>query len=41
MTAGRILNLPMIDHIIVGDDDFYSFRENGKLEIFPEGDAVA
>ena len=41
VTAGRILNLPMIDHIIVGDDDFYSFRENGKLEIFPESDAVA
>ncbi|MBT9787885.1 DNA repair protein RadC [Clostridium sp. MCC344] len=34
--AGHILNLPMIDHIIVGEDEFYSFKEHGKLNVFPE-----
>lgn len=31
-TAGRILGLPLIDHIIVGEYGFYSFRENGQIE---------
>lgn len=32
--AGKILNLPLLDHVIVGDmetDVYYSFLENGRL----------
>ncbi len=29
--AGRILGIPLIDHIIIGEDDFYSFRGHGKI----------
>ncbi|GLB30042.1 hypothetical protein LAD12857_19650 [Lacrimispora amygdalina] len=29
--AGRILGIPLIDHIIIGEDDFYSFREHEKI----------
>lgn len=31
-TAGKILGLPLIDHIIVGEYGFYSFREHGQIE---------
>ena len=30
--AGQILGIELIDHIIIGDQDFYSFREHGKIE---------
>lgn len=32
--AGKLLNLPILDHVIVGDmetDAYYSFLENGRL----------
>ena len=32
--AGKLLNLPLLDHVIVGDmetDVYYSFLENGRL----------
>ena len=29
--AGRILGIPLIDHIIIGDYGFYSFREHGDI----------
>ncbi len=29
--AGRIIGIPVIDHIIVGEDNYYSFRENEML----------
>ncbi|MCT4592098.1 MAG: DNA repair protein RadC [Candidatus Gracilibacteria bacterium] len=29
--AGKVLNIPVLDHIILGSDSFYSFRENGKI----------
>ncbi len=29
--AGRIINLPLIDHIIVGKNDYFSYKENGIL----------
>lgn len=28
--AGEVLGIPLVDHIIIGDD-FYSFRQHGKL----------
>ena len=28
---GNTLEIELLDHIIVGDDTFYSFNENGKL----------
>lgn len=29
--AGVILGIPLVDHIILGDDSYYSFREQGML----------
>lgn len=29
--AGRILNIPLLDHIIIGDMEYYSFAEAGVL----------
>ncbi|MCL2718258.1 MAG: DNA repair protein RadC [Lachnospiraceae bacterium] len=29
--AGELLDIPLIDHIIIGDNNFYSFKENGLL----------
>jgi DNA repair protein RadC len=29
--AGRLLGVPVLDHVIVGDASFYSFRETGEL----------
>lgn len=31
--GGRILGIPLIDHIILGEGSFYSFRENGLIHI--------
>ena len=30
--SGKMLSLPVLDHIIIGQDGFYSFKEKGKLE---------
>ena len=32
MQAGAILDVTPLDHIIIGDRSYYSFRENGMLE---------
>ena len=29
--AGQLMDIPLIDHIIIGDNDFYSYKENGLL----------
>ncbi len=29
--AGKIMNITLQDHVIVGGNDFYSYRDNGKL----------
>lgn len=29
--AGRILGIPLLDHIVIGDGRFWSFREHGEL----------
>ncbi len=29
--AGRLLGIPLLDHIIVGDDSYFSFKENNKI----------
>jgi len=29
--AGALLDIPLIDHIIIGDNNFYSYKENGVL----------
>jgi len=29
--AGELLDIPLIDHIIIGGDDYYSFSEKGLL----------
>ena len=29
--AGELLGIPVIDHIIIGDNCYYSFRESGEL----------
>lgn len=30
--AGRLMNIPLSDHIIVGLEGYYSFYENGQLD---------
>ena len=30
---GRIQSIPVVDHVIVSDDSFYSFRENKDIFI--------
>lgn len=29
--GGRMLNIPLSDHIIIGDGSYYSYRENGQI----------
>lgn len=29
--VGKIVGIEVLDHIIIGSDDFYSFKKNGKL----------
>ena len=29
--CGRLLGIPLADHIIIGDNSYYSYREHGKL----------
>ena len=29
--AGNLLGIPLLDHIIVGADDFYSFKDGGEI----------
>ena len=31
VTAGEVLGVPLLDHIIVGDGRYYSFKEVGCL----------
>ena len=33
--AGQILHIELLDHIIVGSDSFYSFRDEGVLPLKP------
>ena len=30
--SGSILGIPVLDHVIIGDDSFYSYREANRLE---------
>lgn len=32
LAAGELLNIPLVDHIIVSNESYYSFRENNRLE---------
>jgi DNA repair protein RadC len=29
--CGKILGIKLLDHIIVGDDEYYSFKENNLI----------
>ena len=29
--AGKMLDLPVIDHIIIGEDNYYSFADEGGI----------
>jgi DNA repair protein RadC len=32
ITAGKVLGIELLDHLIVGEDDFYSFRDNDRIK---------
>lgn len=32
VSAGRILDIPIVDHLILTSQEYYSFRENGQLD---------
>ncbi len=32
--AGEALQIPLLDHVIVGENNYYSFSEDGKIETF-------
>ena len=35
--AGKLLGIALLDHIIIGEHDYYSFRENRELtDILPD-----
>ena len=29
--AGRLLGIPVVDHVVIGDEEWYSFKESGLL----------
>jgi len=29
--SGKILDIPVYDHLIIGEEGYYSFRENGLI----------
>jgi DNA repair protein RadC len=29
--AGELIGIPLLDHFIIGDGRYYSFRESGRL----------
>jgi len=29
--AGNLIGIPLLDHLIVGADDFYSFKDSGEF----------
>lgn len=35
--AGHILGIPVLDHLVIGSNSFYSFADSGDLEARPEG----
>lgn len=32
LEAGKILGLPVLDHIIIGDDCYFSFKDSGLID---------
>ena len=30
--AGRLLGIHVLDHLVIGRDGYYSFRDDGKIE---------
>lgn len=38
--SGDLLGIPLIDHIIIGENDFYSFREHSQIENILPDDAA-
>lgn len=39
--AGKFLDLPLLDHIIIGEEAYFSFREAGELTLEQEETCVA
>lgn len=33
LAAGKTLGIPLLDHLIIGDGAYYSFQEDGALEV--------
>lgn len=33
LAAGKTLGIPLLDHVIIGDGAYYSFQEDGALEV--------
>ncbi|MCI6544337.1 MAG: JAB domain-containing protein, partial [Phascolarctobacterium succinatutens] len=33
LAAGQTLGIPLLDHLIIGDGAYYSFQEDGALEV--------
>lgn len=31
ISAGQIVGIEILDHVIIGDGSFYSFKENGQI----------
>lgn len=32
ITAGKLMDIPVLDHIVVGDDKFISFKQEGFIQ---------
>lgn len=38
--SGKLLGIPLLDHLIIGEFSFYSFKESGLIEPYNSNDAA-
>lgn len=39
--TGQTMNLACVDHVVIGDEDYFSFAEHGLMDVPPLSDAAA
>ena len=35
VASGKVLDMPVYDHVIIGADKYFSFAESGSLDVTP------
>jgi DNA invertase Pin-like site-specific DNA recombinase len=41
VAAGHLLGIPVLDHVVIGDEGYFSFRDAGRLDEAPEEEQQA